>query len=66
MKPRAGSASLAPTCWSTWSKRVKWWRSWGEASRIAITGPSRPDTTSATGTKLPRLRCRAHNGIFPQ
>ena len=38
MKPRSGSASLAATSWFTWSKRVKWWKAWGEASRIAFTG----------------------------
>ena len=59
MKPRSGSASLAETSWFTWSKRVKWCSAWGEASRIAATGPFRSERTSATGTKLPRLRCMA-------
>ena len=35
--------------WSTWSKRVKWCRAWGEASGIACTGPSMPPKTFADG-----------------
>ena len=54
MKPRSGSASLAETNWFTWSKRVKWCNAWGEASRIAWTGPSRSATTSPIGTNSPR------------
>ena len=52
---------LSETSWFTWSAWVKWCRAWGEASRIAFTGPPRPDTTSATGTKLPRLCSMAYS-----
>ena len=38
-----GSASLAETSWFTWSAWVKWWSAWGEASRIAWTGPPRSE-----------------------
>ena len=31
MKPRSASASLAPTSWSIWSRRVKWCSDWGAA-----------------------------------
>ena len=41
MKPRSGVVSLAVTSWFTWSKRVKWCNAWGEALRIAVTGPFR-------------------------
>ena len=34
---------------------VKWCRTWGEASRIACTGPSRSLKTSPIGTKPSRL-----------
>ena len=50
MKPRSGSASLAPTSWFTWSAWVKWWLAWGEVSRIAWTGPPRSAKASPIGT----------------
>ena len=31
---------------------VKWWRAWGEASRIAFTGPPSSESESPIGTKL--------------
>ena len=54
MKPRSGSASLAPTNWFTWSERVKWCRAWGVASRIAFTGPGRSAKASPMGTNPSR------------
>ena len=36
---------------------VKWWRAWGEASRIAFTGPPSSESESPIGTKLACLRC---------
>ena len=43
-----------PTSWFTWSAWVKWCNAWGEASRIAFTGP---EIASPMGTKPSRLRC---------
>ena len=56
--------SLAVTSWFTWSAWVKWCRAWGEASRIAWTGPSRSATTSPIGT-LPTRRVDAACPILP-
>ena len=39
---------------------MKWWSAWGDASRIAFTGPSRPPKASLMGTKPSCLRCMAY------
>ena len=47
---------------------VKWCNAWGEASRIAWTGPGRSAKASPMGTKPSRLRCMAsfsHDGRTP-
>ena len=64
MKPRAGSASLAPTSWFTWSAWVKWCNAWGVASRIAFTGPPRSAKASPIGTNSPRLRCMVYSPMM--
>ena len=63
MKPRSASASRAETSWFTWSERVKWCRAWGEASRIAFTGPPQAGEDFTDRNQLAALTL--HGFILP-
>ena len=43
---------------------VKWCIAWGEASRIAATGPPRSEMASSMGTKPSRLRAMPYSPMF--